>query len=186
MEKFKFSKKYFNVMDEDEYLDIVDEYDNIIGKDTKENKFKKGLISRNVAIFIRDNEGKFIIVKRSPQKKIFPNCYDLGAYGNVKTDEPYLEAAKREVKEELGIECELIFLDKIYNKMKDKDKTLKFITGIFLGEYTGEVILNDELVELKRMSIQEIEEHVNNNELFTSGFFNDFLAVKEKLQKEIL
>ena len=84
-------------------LDIVDEFDNVIGTDTKANKFKKRFISRNVAIFIKDKEGKFIVAKRAASKKTFPNCIDTAACGNVKAGESYKEAALREIKEELNI-----------------------------------------------------------------------------------
>ncbi len=54
------------MIDEEEYVDIVDEHDKIIGKDTKENKLKKSLISRNVIIFVLDNDKNLLITKRSP------------------------------------------------------------------------------------------------------------------------
>ena len=171
-------------MEEDkELLDIVDEKDNIIGQDTKENKFKKGLISRNVAIFILNNNKKLLIVRRSPYKKSFPNRHDLAACGNIKADESYKEAAEREVEEELGIKCDLKFLGKIFNKFREKDIELKYFTGIFLGYFSDEVKLCDELVELKKLSVKEVEELINNNKnLFTPGFINDFIFVKDKLK----
>ena len=168
---------------EHELLDIVDEKDNIIGQDTKENKFRKGLISRNVAIFILDDNKKLLIVKRSSQKKSFPNRYDAAACGNVKAGESYEDAAKREVMEELNIECDLKFLGKIYNQFKEDDLTIKYFTSIFLGHFSGEVTLSDELVELKKLSVEEVEELINKNkDLFTPGFVNDFLSVKDKLK----
>lgn len=171
-------------MEEDkELLDIVDEQDNIITQDTKENKFKKELISRNVAIFILDDNKNLLIVKRSPQKRSFPNRYDLAACGNVKAGESYEKAADREVEEELGIKCDLMFLTKIFNKFKENDKEIKYFTGIFLGYFPGEVKLSDELVELRKLSVGEVEELVNKNkDLFTPGFVNDFLFVKDKLK----
>jgi len=170
-------------MDDQELLDIVNRKDGVIGQDTKENKFKKGLISRNVAIFILDDDKKLLITKRSSQKESFPNRYDLAACGNVKAGESYEDAAKREVIEELSIECDLKFLDKVFNEFKEDDKTIKYFTGIFLGYFSGEVKLSDELVELKRLSVEEVEKLINENkDLFTPGFVNDFLFVKDKLK----
>jgi len=170
-------------MDDQELLDIVNRKDGVIGQDTKENKFKKGLISRNVAIFILDDDKKLLITKRSSQKESFPNRYDLAACGNVKAGESYEDAAKREVIEELSIECDLKFLDKVFNEFKEDDKTIKYFTGIFLGYFSEEVKLSDELVELKRLSVEEVEKLINENkDLFTPGFVNDFLFVKDKLK----
>jgi len=170
-------------MEDQELLDIVDERDNIIGRDTKENKFRKGLISRNVAIFILDKNKKLLITKRSPYKKSFPNRYDLAACGNVKTGEDYTDAAKREVMEELNIKCNLKFLGKVFNEFRENNIVIKYFTGIFLGYFSGEVKLNDELVELKRLSVKEVKELINKNkDLFTPGFVKDFLFVKDKLR----
>jgi isopentenyldiphosphate isomerase len=168
---------------EQELLDIVNERDEVIGQNIKENKFRKSLISRNVGIFILDDNEKLLITKRSSKKESFPSRYDLATCGNVKADESYEDAAKREVIEELGIECDLKFLGKIYNEFKENDLTIKYFTGIFLGYYSGEVRLSDELVELKRLSVEEVGELINKNkDLFTPGFVNDFLFVKEKLK----
>lgn len=169
-------------MEDEEFLDIVDEDDNVIGQDNKDNKFNKELISRNVAIFILDGDKKLLIVKRSKHKKSFPNRYDLAACGNVKAGETYEEAAEREVMEELGITCDIKLLEKIYNEFKEGDKNIKYFTGVFLGYYSGNVNLNDELVELKKLSVKEVEKLVNENEiLFTPGFVKDFISVKDKL-----
>ena len=162
-----------------ELLDIVDDQDVVIGQDTKGNKFQKSLISRNVAIFIMDDNGKFIITKRSPLKKSFPNRYDISACGNVMAGENYLDAAKREVLEELGIKCELKMLDKIYNEFEENGKAIKYFTGIFIGKYAGEVTFNDELVELKRLTLEEISDLVRENpDQFTPGFVKGFNEVK--------
>ena len=59
------------MIDDNHLIDIVDQNDIIIGKDTKENKFKKELISRNVVAFIKNSKNKYIIVKRSSKKKNF-------------------------------------------------------------------------------------------------------------------
>ena len=166
-----------------ELLDIVDDNDNIIGQDTIENKFIKGFITRNVAIFILDDKNNLLIVKRSPEKRSFPNRYDLAACGNVKGGETYEEAAKRELKEELSIEINLVFLKKIFNEFEEKGNVIRYFTGIFLGRFSGEVKLSEEVTELKRMSVKEVQELINRNkDLFTPGFVKDFLSVKDKLK----
>ena len=170
-------------MSEQELLDIVDSNDNVTGQETKENKFSKELISRNVGIFILDRDNKLLIVKRSPKKKSFPDRFDLAACGNVKAGETYEEAARREVAEELGISCDLEFLGKIFNEFKESGLTLRYFTGIFLGRFSGEVILNDELSDMRRMSVEEIEEMISKNRnSFTPGFINDFLHAKDRLK----
>ena len=169
--------------DEHELLDVVDDKDNFIGKDTKENKFLKGFISRNVAVFILDESKKLLIVKHSPDKKGFPNRYDIAVCGNVEAGEKYPDAAQRELMEELGIKCSLTYLGKIFNEFKENDKIVKYFTCIFLGHYADKVKLSDELSELKRLSIKNVEELVKKDKyLFTPYFVNDFMHVRDKLK----
>jgi len=170
-------------MDENELLDIVDKDDNVIGQDTKENKFQKELTSRNVAIFVMDSNKKLLITKRAPNKRSFPNRYDLAACGNVQSGETYTDAAKREILEELGIKCDFKLLEKIFNEFDENNKKLRYFTSIFIGYYSGDVELNEELVQLKKMSVEEVQEAINENkDQFTPGFVNDFVLIKEKLK----
>jgi 16S rRNA (adenine1518-N6/adenine1519-N6)-dimethyltransferase len=156
-----------------EFLDIVDENDSIIGKDTKENKFSKELISRNVAVFLRDSGGKFIIIQRAANKRSFPNRLDLASCGNVAAGESYEDAAAREMKEELGITCEIIMLKKVYNEFEENGKKLRYFTGIFLGKWDKAI---------KSMTLAELKTAIKvKPDIFTPGFVADFLAVKEML-----
>ena len=84
--------KKADIINEDHLLDIVNKNDKVIGVTTKADKFKKELITRNVVAFIKDRNDKFIIVKRSPLKKVFPNLLDLAACGHVCRGESYLTA----------------------------------------------------------------------------------------------
>jgi isopentenyldiphosphate isomerase len=169
-----------------DFIDIVDEKDNVIGKDTKDNKFKKGFISRLAVIYILDRDKKLLIAKRSHHKKSFPNRYDASVCGNVDSGETYKEAANRELKEELSIECELRFLGKGFVEFEEKGMKLKYFFSIFLGRYDGEVRLNDELVEIQRLRFEEVNEKINKNpNLFTPGFVSGFNFIKERLKKVI-
>ncbi len=165
-----------------EYLDIVDKEDRVVAQKTKDEKFEQELTSRNVAVFLQDAQGNLLITKRAANKRSFPNCYDLAACGHVISGENYVQAALRELKEELGVECEIMPLTKMYNEFEEKGKTLSYFTGIFLGTYNGDVSLNHELTEMKKMTIKEIEDAITENkEQFTPGFITDFNEVKHHL-----
>ena len=60
----------------------------------------KTILSVNILIF---SEGKVLLVKRSANKKVNPGKYS-GIGGKVEPKESYLQAAKREMKEEIGFE----------------------------------------------------------------------------------
>lgn len=166
----------------EEYVDVVNEKDEVIGKDLKSQKKIKGFLSRTVGIFILNLDKKFLICKRGAHKKNDPNLYDLSAYGNVISGEEYQKAAERELLEELGISCELKFLDKYYQEIKNDERISKFFCGLFLGFSDQEPKLNEELAGYKRMSFKEIGEEIKEKpEIFCQGFKNDFEKVKNKL-----
>lgn len=167
----------------DYYVDIVNENDEVVGKELKSRKTKLNFISRVVAVLVRDSNGKFIICKRSPHKKFDANKYDLSAVGNVNAGEGYEEAAKRELREELGIECQVKMLDKSYQEHEHEGKKFKIFCGIFLANSDEEPKLNLELVSYQKMTFDEIEKNIQENpDKFCQGFRNDFNRVKKLLK----
>ena len=81
----------------DEYLDLVDENDNVIGKEKRSIVYSKGLNNfRVVNLFIVNSEGKIWIPRRGPHKRIFPSALDMSMGGHVDSGETYEQAFKRE------------------------------------------------------------------------------------------
>lgn len=104
---------------QDEYLDIIDNNDKVIGKDLRDNIYAKGLnhYIRAVNIFIFNSEGKLLLPKRAMNRRIFPGCFDFSCGEHVASGEDYYQAAKRGLEEELGIKsAELIELGKLTPK----------------------------------------------------------------------
>lgn len=166
----------------DHFVDVVNRKDEVVGRDLKSQKKIKGFLSRTVGVFVSNSKNEFLICKRAPHKKNDANLYDLSAYGNVIEGESYKEAAERELLEELGINCKLKFLDKYYQEVKNEDRISKFFCGLFLGVSDREPELNEELVEVKRMTFGEIEREIKERpDIFCQGFKNDFTKVKHQL-----
>lgn len=87
-----------------EYLDLVDENDNVIGKEDRNIIYKNNWNNFrviNIMIFTSDN--KILVPKRSTNRRVFPNCFDCSVGGHVDLGETYEQAAYRELEEELGI-----------------------------------------------------------------------------------
>ncbi len=93
---------------EDEYLDLVDKDDQVIGKDLR-SKIYAGQMPKNTTIrvvnlLIFNSKGQLLVPKRSMNRKIFPGCYDFSCGEHVMAGEDYDTAAIRGLKEELGIQ----------------------------------------------------------------------------------
>jgi len=167
----------------DHYIDIVNEKDEVIGKELKSKKPELGFISRVVAIFVQDSNRKIIVCKRGSHKKIDANKYDLSAFGNVDSGENYEQAAARELKEETGLVCHVRMLDKFYQENEHNGKKFKIFCGVFLANSDEEPKLNHEIVSFRKIAIEDIEKEMNDNpNTFCQGFRNDFNRVKDKLK----
>jgi isopentenyl-diphosphate delta-isomerase type 1 len=94
-----------SVLVSEELLDVVDEFDQVVGVKTRGEIHAQGLMHRSVHIFVFNNHGNLFIQKRSMIKDNDPGLWDSSAAGHVDSGEDYLECAIRELEEELGIEA---------------------------------------------------------------------------------
>jgi isopentenyl-diphosphate delta-isomerase len=88
----------------DEYLDIVDENDNVIGKKKRSLVYAENLSNfRVVNAFVVNSHGKIWIPRRSANKTLYPLSLDVSIGGHVESGEDYADALIREAHEELNI-----------------------------------------------------------------------------------
>ena len=107
-----------------ELLDVVDENNNLIGiKEDKNIIHKKGLLHREIAVIIQNENGEYLVQKRSSNKKGAPNMWSFTT-GHVELGEDYETTAIREIKEE---DKNYIFSEKAI--MKDILELLKNINN---------------------------------------------------------
>ena len=140
-----------------EYLDIVDENNNPTGGIAERDiVHSQGLWHREVSIWIMNEDGKILLQKRSATKKNNPNKWAVVA-GHVDNGEDIAVAAKRELREEIGIqgEIEFLFVEKL-----DESTNKRFMYNYFLKTNTkieDFEMQYEELSELQYISIEELE-----------------------------
>ena len=86
-----------------ELLDVVDADDNVIAVKTRGEIHAEGLMHRAVHILVFNSRGQLFLQKRSMTKDEQPGKWDSSAAGHVDSGEDYLDCARREIEEELGI-----------------------------------------------------------------------------------
>lgn len=86
------------------------------------------VIPRTLCFVFNGND--VLLMKRSANRRVFPNCYN-GVGGHIERDEDPLSSARREIKEETGLDVHDLQLRAIYNIDAGKD------TGIVLFVYTA-------------------------------------------------
>lgn len=88
---------------DEELLVVVDWDDREVGIAPRHEIHEKGMIHRAVHVVLIDVRGMILLQKRSLIKDRFPGWWDISVGGHVNPGETYLEAAVREIHEEMGI-----------------------------------------------------------------------------------
>jgi isopentenyl-diphosphate delta-isomerase type 1 len=151
-----------------EYFWVVDEDDQVIGKETRENCHNLHLIHRSVYIFVHNSNRELFIQKRSMMKDLYPGFYTGSATGHVNYGETYEQAAIRELEEELGIKVPLTRLGKFTSfSLIEKE-----ISTVYLSTYDGEISINEqEISQGFFLNLQQIEDDINQGKKpFPVGF----------------
>lgn len=156
----------------EEIFPIVDEHGNIIGEATR-SRCHDGtkLLHPVVHLHIFNSKGELYMQKRSLKKDVQPGKWDTSSAGHIDLDESPIQAVKREVQEELGIEnIEPVFIIK-YIIESDMERELSYC---YYTVYDGEIkIDHDEVVDGRFWTASEIENFLGK-EVFTYNFEQDF------------
>lgn len=87
-----------------ELFDVVNERDEVVGREPRGEVHARGLWHRAVHVFVFDRAGRLFLQKRSLAKDKSPGLWDASCSGHVDAGETYDAAARRELGEELGFE----------------------------------------------------------------------------------
>ena len=87
----------------EELFDVVDEQDIVLRAERREVVHVNNLRHRAVHMLLFNSAGELFLQKRSMWKDRNPGLWDSSAAGHVDSGENYLQAARRELQEELGI-----------------------------------------------------------------------------------
>lgn len=86
-----------------EIFDVVDEHNQVVARATRAEVHARGLRHRALHIFVLNAAGELFLQKRSPWKDRHPDAWDSSAAGHLDAGETYADAARRELREELGL-----------------------------------------------------------------------------------
>lgn len=87
---------------EGEWFDVVNQRDEVIGRELRHIVHAKGLMHRAVHILVFNAERQVFLQKRSLSKDVSPGLWTVSCSGHVDSGEDYDTAAMRELGEELG------------------------------------------------------------------------------------
>jgi isopentenyldiphosphate isomerase len=86
-----------------EIFDVVNEHDEVIGRESRSEVHRRGLMHRAVHVLAFNARGQVFLQKRSMTKDRQPGLWDSSASGHVDAGEDYDTCALRELREEIGL-----------------------------------------------------------------------------------
>ena len=89
----------------DEWFDVVDERDAVVGRARRREVHAQGLWHRAVHVLVFDAGGRVLLQKRSLAKDLSPGKWDSSCSGHLDAGEDYDAAAGRELREEIGVDA---------------------------------------------------------------------------------
>lgn len=144
----------------EEKFDVLNELGEFTEKiATREDCHKNGLWHRAVYAFIINDNGNILLQKRSSNKKLWPNMWDVTVGGHVLAGEFGRQALIRETKEELGINI--------------NDNDIKYLLGSTSINKQGNIInkhYNECYIITKNINISDI--HIQKEELSEIRYFS--------------
>jgi isopentenyl-diphosphate delta-isomerase type 1 len=87
----------------DEWFDVVNERDEVVGRATRREVHATGLWHRAVHVLVFDQDGRVFLQKRSMLKDLSPGLWDSSCSGHLDAGEDYDRGAVRELAEEIGV-----------------------------------------------------------------------------------
>ena len=92
----------------EEWFDVVDDNDKVVGRRLRSDVHRLNLFHRSAHILVFNHADELFLQKRSLRKDNSPGFWDSSAAGHLTSGEDYLSAARRELREELGVTQEPI------------------------------------------------------------------------------
>jgi len=140
--------------DKKELFFVVDENDNILEYRTRYDcHHDKSLIHRLIGVAIFNDRGEILLQKRSIHKDLNPGKYGNAVGGHVTKGQTYEEAARREMKEELGIEIPITFKKKFISRGDEDTHMISFFEGEYNGLFFPD---NDEIDKLEFVNPKDL------------------------------
>ncbi len=165
-----------------EHVILVDECDTALGIMPKMEAHEKGFLHRAFSIFIFNLKGELLLQQRALHKYHSPGLWTNTCCSHPRETESTEDAAKRRLREEMGLACKLEKkFDFIYKTSFDNGLTEHEFDHVFFGKSNNHPKINtDEVLAYNYFSISEIEHQLlSQPQLFTEWFKICFKKVKQ-------
>ena len=155
-----------------EYFDVIDSHGDFTNEiASRKECHEKGLWHKAIVVQIISTDNKRVLLqKRSANKRMWPNLWDVASGGHVLAGELGYQAGIREAKEELGVDLkrdELEFIGATTSENIQKDIINRHYNEYYIVhkdiDLNDITIQEDEVQEVKWFNVEELKKRVDNN-----------------------
>jgi len=172
--------------DADESVVLVDANDRAIGLAPKLAAHRDGLLHRAFSVFLRDASGRLLLQRRAFGKYHSGGRWANACCGHPRSGESVRDAARRRLREEMGIDSELreagTFL---YRANVGAELIEHELDHLFVGRFDGVPLPDEtEVVESRWVSVGDVHADLITNADSYAAWFAPALAALEKASPE--
>lgn len=167
----------------EDHVVLVDAQDRGIGTMPKLRAHEEGRLHRAFSIFIFNSAGRLLLQKRAQGKYHSAGLWTNSCCSHPRPDEPIEVAARRRLKEELGISCELSSeFTFTYKADVGNGLTEHEFDHVFFGTYDGPVLPDpEEVSEVRWMRMNDLADDLRlSGERYTAWLNVCWPRVRER------
>ncbi len=149
-----------------EVVDVIDENDVVIGQVTRDELYRKKLSHRIVHVLVFNKNNQILLTKSCATKPFNPKTWGTSAGGHVQAGEATEQAAKRELREELGIQTNINLIGKDwFETLLQQRKCISVFKTTCEGPFVPN---NDEIEKVAFMSLTDVRSLISGTESVTA------------------
>jgi isopentenyl-diphosphate delta-isomerase len=143
----------------DETLILVNERNRKVGAAPKQQVHRRGLLHRAFSIFLVDSRGRFLLQQRHPRQYHSGGLWANSCCGHPKIHEQTIQAARRRLREDLGVDANLRFgFFSRYQSVLDNRMQENEFVYVYFGDLRAPVNPNvDEINAVDFLTQREID-----------------------------
>ncbi|KWT65205.1 Isopentenyl-diphosphate delta-isomerase [Hyphomicrobium sulfonivorans] len=161
------------MIDELEHVILVDPDDQPLGTERKIEAHVEGKLHRAFSVLIHDGNGRMLLQQRAPEKYHSGGLWTNACCGHPRPGEATIDAARRRLIEEMGIDCPLVPLHSLTYRADVGNGLIEHeVVHLFVGHWDGAVAADpSEVSDYAWKTLNETRaEALNDPERFTAWF----------------
>jgi isopentenyl-diphosphate delta-isomerase len=164
-------------------LILVDENDHILGYESKEKCHQgDGILHRAFSIFIFNGKKELLVQQRSAKKPLWPEFWSNSVCSHPRKGENDLQAARRRLIEEIGVDTPVDYLFKFHYRARYKNiGSENESCSVFIGKSDAAVSVDpEEIAAYKYMNVTGLDREMKDRPfLFTPWFKIEWQTIKK-------